>query len=425
MQATEATSDAARSAQILKAAKSLLPRAAGSEPASGRPTAGDALLFVKGKGAVVTDADGRHFLDFAGAGGSSILGHADETVVVAINKAASKGCFQPAISEAQIRLAELIASRVEAIDQIRFYPALDLAACDAVATVRRATGRRRIIRFDGCRHGHAPFQAGDADDSASGSTDADRVLPFNDAEKLQEVFDDQGDDMAAVLLQPFAHSFGLVLPTAEFLSVIQANCDKHGAMLILDERLSGFRVAAGGAAQLLNITPNLTLLAGVIGGGLPLAALGGKKDLLANNPTSSDSSSARLPVSSLAVSAGVAALQSIAEDGCHQALEELSARLEEGVRAAAASAGVAICINRVASLLGLYFADAPVVDFASARRANIDAHRSFHNAMLDRGVLLPASPFAPIVLNTAHTQEQVDSAVEAAHESFHDLDIAK
>ena len=403
--------------EILKAAEALLPGATDAQGPAALPTPNSMPLISKAKGSLVTDVDGNQYLDLAAAGGSSILGHADETIVVATNKAAAKGCLQNTVSETQVRLAELIVSRIVAVDHIRFFPASGLATLEAIVSARRATDRTRIVRFDGCWHG-CPSSWIDGDLEPS---DDSLVLAFNDGPKLNAAFEAHGEEIAAVLLQPIAHGFGLALPHESFLAAINKNCQDHGALLIADESVSGFRVAPGGAAQLYNLSPDLTLLGDVIGGGLPLAAVGGKKTVLIKAQRGASADNFLPGISALAVSAGVATLQSIAETDCHPLLNELVTQLVEGIQGAAAAAGVTVHIHRAPGLLGLYFTDQPVYDLASAKQSNMQRHTSFYAAMLERGVLIPNSSFAPWRLNIAHTQEHMEQVTEAVRESLQNL----
>ncbi len=380
-------------------------------------------VFIKGKDATLTDVDGNKYIDYAGAHGTLILGHADERVVAAIGKAASKGCGFGAPSETEVRLVELIVGRFPSIDMLRLVDTPADALRSAIALAHQTTGRDWIVTFDGyALHSTVygpPFQ--DSGESLSPLTP-----PYNNIEAVERLFREQGATIAAVVVEPPGVSTGLIQPARGLLKALRALCDTHGALLVFDETLTGVRIASGGATTLYGVSPDLILLGPIIGGGLPIAAFGGCKEVMKladmNNSVEVSSPMRRLisPASGnlLAMAAGIVTLQALGEPGFYEALEEKAARLDEGLRAAAAAAGIPMQLTRVASILGMVFSNERIVHGASTRRCDTARFAGYHQVMLDHGVLLPPSPLSCIFVSAAHTDEEIDRTIEAAHEAL-------
>ncbi len=462
METTEAKRVVARSEALGRVTSSLMPGGVMSafDPWCGqrdRPAlARIPPVITKGKGASLTDLDGNAYVDYISAHGAMILGHADERVVAAISKAASKGCGFGAPSEMSVRLAELIAGRLPSVDMVRLVNTPADALTEAVCLARQCTGRDGIATFEGYAYEHAISRHLPLEDTRPDPTLGARcVLPYNDSRAAERLLREQGTAIAAMVVEPVAVSTGLIPPARGFLKALRALCDAQGTLLIFDEAVTGFRVALGGASTVYDVTPDLTILGPIIGGGLPLAAYGGRKAVMkqATGPadprlggrpspgaaggrhalhgagtclpaTSSRESMAptrRLSPAAgnlLAMAAGIATLQATGEPGFYEALDAKSARLDEGLRGAAAAAGVPAYHTRVAGIVGMFFCDKPVTDAASARRCDSDLFARYNEAMLDRGVLLPPFPLSCIFLSSAHTDEDIDRTIEAAHQAL-------
>jgi glutamate-1-semialdehyde 2,1-aminomutase len=389
-------------------------------------------LFVsKARGALLTDLDGNEYIDYACARGALILGHADERVVVAIDKAASKGYSLGAPTESEARLAELLVSRLPKIDMVKVVNGTVEATGGAIRLARAFTGRERIVRFEGCYHG--PVDAllggvayGGAAPNAVHITGMPEratrdtfVLPYNDPDAVDTLFADQGDAIAAVILEPVAAHMGLIPPAEGTLARLRTQCDRHGALLIFDESVTGFRVGFGGAAARYDVTPDLVCLGPIVGGGLSLAALAGRKEIMGLSSSNEDLHLCHtLHGNPLAIAAGIATLQATAEEGFYETLEALASRLEEGLRAAAADAALPIRLTRVGSILGLFFTDSDVSCFSSARLTDADRFAGYARSMLERGVFVTPDPLDCMFVSAAHTEEQIDQTIEAAHEAL-------
>jgi glutamate-1-semialdehyde 2,1-aminomutase len=365
----------------------------------------------------VLDVDGREYVDFVGGYGALILGHADERVVAAITKAASKGNGQSVPFEMAVRLAELIVGRVPAVDVVQLVHTNFEALSFAVQTARALTGRHNIVTFEHAWHSRLV-------DMAIGQAAVPEIAPqtcrdrpaalltaaFNDAAAVESIFRGHGPELAAVLVEPISLAEGDLKPAVEFLASIRSLCDKHGTLLILDETVTGLRASPGCVAAEAGIFPDLTLLGPIIGGGLPLAACGGRKDVLgALRPDGKTGSPApgcgSLMESGLALAAGIATLQALGEEGFYKQLEDTAACLDEGLRSASLSAGVRVRQSRFGSILAVRFGNDRLLE-------------AFFLQMLERGVLLPASAAGCMFVSAAHTHEELDRAVEAAHAAF-------
>ncbi|UCF34610.1 MAG: glutamate-1-semialdehyde 2,1-aminomutase [Phycisphaerales bacterium] len=387
--------------------------------------------MLKGRGAVLTDVDGNEYLDYSCACGSLILGHADERTVVAIDKAAAKGFSLGAPTESEARLAELLVSRSPGMDMVGLVNSVAEAVTTAIRLARALRQRNRIVRFEGCCHGPlgellagtnvdvSAAKAGrDARVTEGAATDT-LILPYNDPEAAESMFATHGDTIAAVVIEPVACHMGLVPPVEEALPQLRALCDRYGSLLIFDEKTTGFRVSAGGAIARYDVRPDLVCYGAVVGGGLSLAALAGSKEIMSGMLSHEGFlEPGALNGNPLAVAAGIATLQATSEGGFYEELEAKSARLEEGLRAALADTGVPAYLSRVASILGLLFVDHDVSSWSDARLADVGRFCAFRNALLDRGVYWAPAPWECAFVSAAHTDEQIDQTIEAAHESL-------
>lgn len=389
------------------------------------------MFFRSGKGAVLTDVDGNEYIDFVGSWGALMLGHAHPSVVEAVTTAARAGTSFGAPHPGEVELAELITRTFPSIEKVRLVSSGTEATAAAVRLARGATGRSAILKFEGCYHGAAdPFlvKAGSGVETL-GLPDSPGVpealarltltAPLNDLDALERVFDRHGPELACVIIEPVVGNMGVLVPREGYLHVLHALCRKHGALLILDEVMTGFRVARGGAQELYGVTPDLTTLGKIVGGGLPVGAYGGRRDLMAQvAPEGPVYQAGTLSGNPLAVAAGIACLRELSRPGQYGKLETLTRRLAEGLKEAAVQAGVPLTVNRVGSMWTAFFTNEPVFDYTTAKRADTARYARFFHHLLDAGVYLPPSQFEAAFVSLAHTEGDVDRTVEAARAAF-------
>jgi glutamate-1-semialdehyde 2,1-aminomutase len=403
-----------------------------SSPVRAFTGVGGEPVFVRSAvGAYLEGEDGRRYVDYIGAYGPHILGHGHPAVVAAVRAAAGRGTAFGAPTVAEAELAEVIVAALPSVDMVRLVNSGTEATMSALRLARAATGRSRFVKLAGCYHGH-----GDAFLVAAGSgaatighpsspgvpaevTAHTLVAPYNDLGAVTELFGRFGDEIAAIFVEPIAGNMGLVPPAAGFLEGLRELCDGAGALLVFDEVMTGFRVAWGGVQTLPEhaaVRPDLTTLGKVIGGGLPLAAYGGRRDLMARvAPAGPVYQAGTLSGNPLAVAAGLAALEVLEAGGgaAYRELEAKGAALEAGLREAAASRGVPCRLQRQGSMLGLFFAAGPVRDLAGVEASDRERYRRVFHRMLDRGIHLPPSPYETFFVSTAHGEEEIRATVEA------------
>ncbi len=415
---------------IRERATALFPGAVNSPVRSFRSVGGTPVPLVRGEGAHVYDADGRRYVDYVGAFGPLILGHAYPAVVEAIRRAAGEGTAFGALTPGEVELGQRVVDAA-GLERIRFVNSGTEATMTAIRIARAATGRDVVVKFDGCYHGHSDgllVKAGSGvatmglSDSA-GVPEAiaakTAVLPYNDARALHAWFESAGATTAAVIVEPVAGNMGLVPPEPAFLTALQELCSASGAVLIADEVITGFRLRYG----LSGLLPDagLVCLGKVIGGGLPVGALGGKAalmDLLA--PAGPVYQAGTLSGNPLVMAAGTAALDALADGRAYARLDQLAAHLENAARAAIKRSGAPASIVRAGSLLTLFFRPEPPRDFAEAKESDTAAFARFHRAMLARGVMLPPSQYEVWFVSAAHTEAEIDATARALHEALHE-----
>jgi glutamate-1-semialdehyde 2,1-aminomutase len=418
--------DSKISDQLFERAKRLIPGGVNS-PVRAFRAVGRAPLFIReAAGARITDADGNSYIDYVGSWGPMILGHAHPVVIDAIREAASRGTSYGAPTELEIELAGDISAAFPSIERVRLTSSGTEAAMSAIRLARGFTGRDRIVKFEGCYHGHSDsllVKAGSGlatfgtPDSAGVPSDFARntiVVPYNDPAALNQTFEEQGSEIACVIIEPVAGNMGCVPPARGYLEAVREITARHGALLIFDEVITGFRLAYGGAQQLYGVKPDLTCLGKIIGGGLPVGAFGGRADVMDRiAPLGPVYQAGTLSGNPLAVTAGLAMLKLLRDAGPYEELERQSAKLERGFRDAAAEAGVASTVNRVGSMLTGFFTDGPVTDWPSAKRSDTDRYGHFFRLMLEQGVYLAPSQFECAFVSLAHTDEMIDRTIEA------------
>jgi glutamate-1-semialdehyde 2,1-aminomutase len=399
-----------------------------------RAVGGEPVVIARGEGPYVYDVDGNRYIDYVCSWGPLILGHAHPAVVEAVRRAAERGTSYGAPTEAEADLAQLIVEAMPSIELLRFVNSGTEATMSALRLARAFTGRDKIVKFEGCYHGHADgllVQAGsgvatlglpDSPGVPASYAQETLVARFNDVPSVEALFDRQGDAIAAVIVEPVAGNMGVVPPQPGFLEALREITRRAGALLVFDEVITGFRVAYGGAQSLYGITPDLTCLGKIIGGGLPVGAYGGRREVMQMlAPNGPVYQAGTLSGNPLAMAAGVATLRELQPPGFYERLDALSAKLVESVARAAKSAGVSLWLNRVGSMRTPFFVDAPVTDYASARRSDTKLYARFFHAMLERGVYLAPSQFETVFISSAHTEREIADTVTAAEASFAEI----
>ncbi len=395
---------------------------------------GEPFFVASARGSRLCATDGRELLDYVCSWGPLILGHAHPVVLAAIEEAIRRGTTYGAPTPGEVAFAETIIKAFPSIEKIRLTSSGTEAAMSAIRLARGFTGRDRIVKFSGCYHGHADglLAKGGSGMATFGLPDGAGlpasfaretiVLPYNDPDAVESIMSKEGDSIACVIIEPIAGNMGVVPPSEGFLHRLKALARAHGALLIFDEVITGFRVAYGGAQELYGVTPDLTVLGKIIGGGLPIGAFGGRReimDLLA--PQGPVYQAGTLSGNPLAVAAGTATLALLSNRKLYAQLEEKAERLAAGLACACRESGIPSFVSRVGSMLTLFFTEGPVTDWASAERSDRARYARFFHAMLDRNVFFPPSQFESCFLATAHTDRDIQMTIKAARESLSEV----
>jgi glutamate-1-semialdehyde 2,1-aminomutase len=420
-----------QSSALFERAKEIIPGGVNSPVRAFRGVGGAPLFIKSANGAMIADADGRSYIDYVGSWGPMILGHAHPQVIAAIQDAATRGTSYGAPTELEVQLAEEVIDAFPSIEMLRLTSSGTEATMSALRVARGFTGRAKIVKFEGCYHGHGDSLLVRAGSGVAtlGLPDSPGVLPevaqntltvpFNDAEALEQIFNEAGDQIAAVIIEPVAGNMGCVPPREDYLPSVRRITEQHGAILIFDEVMTGFRVARGGAQQLYSVEPDLTCLGKIIGGGLPVGAFGGRREIMnVVAPVGPVYQAGTLSGNPLAVTAGLTTLRLLKDPGVYERLEQATARLVEGMTEAAREAGVSTTSNRVGSMFTTFFTSEPVFDWATANRSDRAAFARFFHAMLDEGVYLAPSQFEAAFVSTRHDDEIIERTVEAARKAF-------
>ncbi len=421
-----------QSAQLFERAQQVIPGGVNSPVRAFRGVGGTPLFIRSARGATISDADGRSYIDYVGSWGPMILGHAHPEVIAAIREAAERGTSYGAPTELEIELAEEVIAVFPSIEKLRLTSSGTEATMSALRVARGFTGRPKIVKFEGCYHGHSDSLLVRAGSGVAtlGLPDSPGVLPevaqatitvpFNDAPALERVFNEVGSEIAAVIIEPVVGNMGCVPPRDGYLSEVRRLTAAHGSVLIFDEVMTGFRVARGGAQELYGIKPDLTCLGKIIGGGLPVGAFGGRREIMdVVAPVGPVYQAGTLSGNPLAVTAGLTTLRLLKQNtGFYAQLESATARLVEGLSEAAREAGVATVSNRVGSMFTTFFTDGPVFDWTTATRSNRETFARFFHAMLAEGVYLAPSQFEAAFVSAAHSDEVIERTVMAARRAL-------
>jgi len=412
---------------LFERSRRLIPGGVNSPVRAFRSVGGTPVFFARAQGAYLWDVDGRRYVDYIGSWGPAILGHADPGVLEAVMAAARNGLSFGAPTEGELRLAEALVAAIPSIETVRLVSSGTEATMSAIRVARGHTGRSRIVKFEGCYHGHGDsllVKAGSGaltlgqPSSAGVPAELARhtlVLDYNGIEATERLFAEQGDTIAAVIVEPVAGNMNLVLPEPGFLERLRELCTRHGTVLIFDEVMTGFRVGPGGAQGLYGITPDLTTFGKVIGGGMPLGAFGGRRDVMEKvAPVGPVYQAGTLSGNPVAVAAGLATLERVLAPGFFDRLSSTTRALCEAFRAAGASAGVPLSAQSVGGMFGLYFRESPPRDFAEVMQSDVTAFNAFFHRMLDAGVYLAPSAFEAGFVSIAHAAEDIDCTAKAA-----------
>jgi glutamate-1-semialdehyde 2,1-aminomutase len=423
-----------RSKKLFLEAQKHIPGGVNSPVRAFRSVGGDPLFIKKAKGSKIFDEDGKAYIDYVLSWGPMILGHAHPRVTAALKKAIVNGTSFGAPTELEVTLAKMVKKAVPSIEMVRMVSSGTEATMSAIRAARGFTGRDNIIKFDGGYHGTgdsllvkagsgvATFGLPDSPGVPADLAKHTLTVSYNDLGAVRNLASREGERIACIIVEPVAGNMGCVPPEPGFLSGLRQVCDQYGIVLILDEVMTGFRVSYGGAQKLYGVKPDLTCLGKVIGGGLPVGAYGGRREIMERiSPLGPIYQAGTLSGNPLAMVAGIETLKVLSKPGVYKTLEKLSADLEKGLRAAATEAGVPVTLNRVGSMFTAFFTDQKVKDFASAKTSNTEKFGRFFRSMLSNGVNLAPSQFEAAFMSLAHTRTDINKTIEAARKSLKGL----
>ena len=419
---------------LFGAAQRFIPGGVNSPVRAFRAVGGSPFFVSRAEGPRIWDVEGRSYVDYVGSWGPLILGHAPRQVVEAVATAATRGTSYGAPTPGEVKLAELLVDALPSIEMIRLVNSGTEATMSAIRLARGVTGRDVIVKFDGCYHGHADgllvkagsggitFSLPDSRGVPAAVAQLTITLPYNDTHSVKKLFDAESARIAAVIVEPIAGNMGVVPPLPGFLQTLRDECTRSGALLIFDEVITGFRVGYGGAQSLYNIRPDLTCLGKIIGGGLPVGAYGGGRDLMKEvAPLGQIYQAGTLSGNPLAVAAGLATLSALRGPEIYERLDHAGEQLHAGLESICKEAGIPATINRVGSMLTLFFTDSAVTDLSSAKRSDTQRYAKCFHGMLSHGVFLPPSQFEALFLSAAHTSSEIDQTLDAARHAIRGL----
>ena len=420
-----------KSRVLFEKAKKIIPGGVNSPVRAGKSVGVDPPFITSAKGALIRDADGNEYIDYVGSWGPMILGHAHPEVVEAVIKSAERGTSYGAPTESELTMAEIIVEMVASVEKVRMVNSGTEAAMSAIRLARGYTDRDKIVKFDGCYHGHSdsllvaagsgpatlgiPGSPGVPEDVARHTIS----LPYNNMAAVEKAFDRFGPEIACVIVEPVPGNMGVIIPDQSFLEGLKRITGSHGTVLIFDEVITGFRLAQGGAQEVLGITPDLTCFGKIIGGGLPVGAYGGRAEIMDRIAPDGDVYQAgTLSGNPLAMAAGLATLNILKRENPYAELNRKSEALFMGLETAAKNAGMPATVNRMGSMGCLFFTPETVTDFATAQTGNPDVFRQYYQEMLDQGIYLAPSPFETTFLSLAHTSKMIAETVDRAEKAF-------
>ena len=415
--------------KLFNRAINVIPGGVNSPVRACKSVGAEPVFIDHAEGCMIYDADGNSFIDYIGSWGPMILGHRHSAVIKAIASVLNRGTSFGAPTELEIVLAEMVIDAVSSVDMVRMVNSGTEATMSAIRLARGVTGRDAIIKFDGCYHGHADtllIEAGSgvATLGIPGSPGVPESfvahtlsLPYNDIESVKKVMDEQGDKIACIIVEPIAGNMGLVRPVDGFLETLREVTENSGSLLIFDEVMTGFRVAYGGAQSLYGILPDITCLGKIIGGGLPVGAYGGKREIMEYiAPQGPVYQAGTLSGNPVAMAAGIATLMQLKKPGFYENLDKKADLLATGLEKAAEKAGVKARVDRAGSMLGLFFTDRDVKNFEDAKTSDLDMFAAYYKGMLEKGIYLAPSQFEALFVSAAHEVEHIDKTIEAAEE---------
>jgi glutamate-1-semialdehyde 2,1-aminomutase len=416
-----------RSEELFERARKVTPGGVNSPVRAFRAVGGTPRFMVEGRGAWVEDADGRRYVDYVQSWGALLFGHARAEIVDAAVGAVRRGTSFGAPTELEVRLAERIVGMVPSVEEVRLVSSGTEACMSAVRLARGVTGRPLVVKFEGCYHGHSDGLLAEAGSGVAtfglpgtrgvtpGAVAETLVLPYNDLAAVDETFSRRGGQIAAIIVEPVAANMGVVPPRSGFLEGLRAATSEHGALLIFDEVITGFRLARGGAQELLDVTPDLTTLGKIMGGGFPCAAFGGRRDVMEHlAPVGPVYQAGTLSGNPVAVAAGLATLDMVDRLQPYPDLRSRADRLAEGLASALGATAGPCSVNRVESLFSVFFGPGPVAGYTDAKAADHERYARFFHAMLDEAVYLPPSSYEAWFVSAAHGDEEIDRTLEAA-----------
>ncbi|MBW2708558.1 MAG: glutamate-1-semialdehyde 2,1-aminomutase [Deltaproteobacteria bacterium] len=420
-----------KSKALFEKAKKIIPGGVNSPVRAGKSVGMDPPFIASAKGALIRDADGNEYIDYVGSWGPMILGHAYPEVIEAVKRSAERGTSYGAPTESEVSMAEEIVHMVPSVERVRMVNSGTEATMSAIRLARGYTGRDKIVKFDGCYHGHADSLlvsagSGLATLGIPGSPGVPKdvarhtiSLPYNNLPGVEAAFAKFGSEIACVIVEPVPGNMGVVIPDQSFLEGLRRITESHGTILIFDEVITGFRLALGGAQAIFGITPDLTCFGKIIGGGLPVGAYGGKAEIMARVAPDGDVYQAgTLSGNPLAMAAGLATLHILKRENPYAKLDRTCETLFMGLEKAAKNAGIPVTVNRMGSMGCLFFTAETVTDFVTAQTGNQHIFRQYYQEMLDQGVYLAPSPFETTFLSMAHTGEMIEETVHRAEKAF-------
>jgi glutamate-1-semialdehyde 2,1-aminomutase len=423
-----------KSQEVFAAAQNLMPGGVSSPVRAFKSVGGQPIVFDRVKGAYIWDVDGNQYIDYVGTWGPAICGHAHPEVIAALHEALEKGTSFGAPSALENVLAEMVIDAVPSVEMVRFVNSGTEACMGVLRLMRAFTNRDKIIKFEGCYHGHADtflVKAGsgvatlglpDSPGVPKGATSTTLTAPFNDLEAVKALFEENRDEIAGVILEPVVGNAGFIAPDAGFLEGLRELTHEHGALLVFDEVMTGFRIAYGGAQEKFGITPDLTTLGKVIGGGLPVGAYGGRRDIMSMvAPAGPVYQAGTLSGNPLAMTAGIKTLELLQKPGTYEYLDRITKKLADGLLQIAKETGHGVCGGQISAMFGLFFTSGPVHNYEDAKKSDTAKFGRFHRGMLERGIYLAPSQFEAGFTSFAHTEEDIEQTLAVARDVMSSL----